>query len=359
MHIINKANTNNHIFKKIKEENARLIEQDIREKRHILRALPTGIALGTDATCNLRCIMCWQRLEDQKKIRAAPTIEEKYLIKMAEQTFPTAERLQLNVSGEPLLSRRLDLEVDLAESYGVQLEIITNGTLLDAAKPKIKRLIRNSCSISFSFDSPIKKTYESIRIGADFNQVVKNMKLFQKFRNKLPASQRPYFHIMMVIIKNNIEEVPQMVRFAHDIGADTLHIIHDSINTGSIRGLSLEKFKTESNLILLSAELLARKLKFNVRIPSLYEVTPSRLEPKKTITHCPFLWKRAFIDANADIFTCCTYSYPIAGSLKKDDFYQIWNGKQYQMMRKNFTVGPNYKRCKVCVESGFLERVII
>ncbi len=93
------------------------------------------------------------------------------------------------------MSKHIELEMELAEKYGLKLDVITNGTLLNIKKGRLQKLARNAKAVQFSFDSPIKKTYESIRLGlgADFDQVVENMCLFQKYPNELDIEDRPSF----------------------------------------------------------------------------------------------------------------------------------------------------------------------
>lgn len=158
-------------FDAIKENNYTTLQEDIKEMRPMLRAYPPFVGLGTDALCNLQCVMCIQRLFDNKDLASLTPIEDKYLIKFAEQVFPTAKILQLNTAGEPLMSMTLDLELELAERYGVKVEVITNGTLLNSKEGSFEKLTRNVSSILFSFDSPVKETYESIRRGAVFRRL--------------------------------------------------------------------------------------------------------------------------------------------------------------------------------------------
>lgn len=348
------------MLKKLKEKNKQLLEQDINEKRYLLRAYPPFVGLATDARCHLRCIMCIQRRGDYKELFNSPTIEEKYLIKFAEQVFPTAEILQLNTAGEPLMSRHFDLELELSEKYQVKLDVITNGTLLNSKKERLQEICRNAKSISFSFDSPIKETYESIRINADFDQVVENMRLYHKYRNQLTLKERPSFCITMVLMKRNLDELLHMVRFAKDIGADHLSVSRMIVHTKEMEDESLDIYKQKVNHLLSEAKELAKNINLSISIPPLYEInsepevkernvdTLQNQNTEKSLKSCPFLWERVYIDAGANILVCCEPSHPIAGSIKNNDFQDIWNNLIYQKMRRTFTGGPPYEPCFKC-----------
>ncbi len=353
---------------RLKESNANLLEQDKKENRCCLRALPTFVGLGTDEICNLRCVMCIQRTKEQSVLKNSPPIEEKYFIKFANQVFPTAKILRLNTSGEPLMSRRLELEAGLAEKYGVRLELITNGTLLNVKRKLFEKIVNNSSSISFSFDSPIKKTYESIRIGAEFLRVVENMRLFQKYRNTLPIHKRPFFYVNMVLMRRNFNEIIPMVNFTKSIGEDCLIIVRILVSKKEMQDESLDNCREETNRALLEAQEFAKKLNLNLWIPPLFNIDTALnseednavvqySQPKPALKRCPFLWDYVYIDGNADIFTCCEPSHPVAGSIKDRDFRDIWNNQLYQKMRSTFTGGAHYKLCKDCAEHGYLSEV--
>ncbi|MDD5438779.1 MAG: radical SAM protein [Candidatus Omnitrophica bacterium] len=336
-----------------KKNNYRHYQDDLIYRRTALRSLPIFVGLGTDHSCNLTCIMCINRLTD--KIKRSP-IEEKYLIKFADQTFPTARILQLNTAGEPLMSKRLDLELELAERYGVRIDLITNGTLLNAKKGRLDTLVRNAFSVQFSFDSPFRKTYESIRIGADFSEVVENMRLFQKFRLGLPPAERPVFNIGMVIMKRNLHDLAQMIRFTKDMRADRLLVSYMIPHTNAMEHEALDVTGEEPNKILRDAMALAEKLNVTLCLPVSYWAAGGQVQQKKTFKYCYFLWERAYLDNNGDIFPCCEPSHPVAGSIKDTDFGEIWNGGVYRSMRASFSGGPPHTLCGTCITSGYLAR---
>ena len=354
-------------YRTLKDENKALLAEDIRERRYTLRAYPSFVGLGTDLRCNLKCIMCIQRLEDRKTLLEFPAIGERDLIQFAKEVFPTAETLQLNTGGEPLMSRNVDLEIDLAEEYCVHLDVITNGLLLNSKQGRLQKLCRNSRSISFSLDSPVQRTYESIRIGSDFKRVVENMGLLQKYRHEMSPSERPFFGINMVVMRRNLGEVLPMVRFARDIGADHLGLARVYVHSNDMADEALEPLQQKFNQVLLEATELAATLGIQITVPPPHQCD-SRLgprqerdaiptQPERGSKWCPFLWKRTYLDNLANVFVCCEPSHPIAGNIREKSFQDIWNGENYVRMRQTFTGGPAYRQCDECAEGGYLSNI--
>lgn len=347
-------------YQKLKQLNASMVADDMRERRSVALGLPISVGLLTGEACNLRCIMCIQR--QNEKVRGKqfiPVLDEKTLIRFAEQVFPTAQYLALNTGGEPILSPTIDLELQLAEEYGVKLEIITNGTLLHKKKDHIKRIANNSCIVSFSFDSPVKKTYSSIRVGGCFEDVVNNMRLFHAARKKLPRHQWPQFSITMVVMRRNMHEMPRMIEFAHTIGADTvnfpfLDVYMDELKEESIEGMDEEIFR-----IFAIVKTLAGQYNINLGVPADYNSeVPVKQEAICYNPTCGFLWRRTYIDNLGKIVTCWAPMHPVMGDLKKDDFQTIWNGQEYQSRRMTFCGGLEHPECSLCCAQGYLRSLV-
>lgn len=354
-------------FQKLKEKNKHLLLKDMREKRRILKAYPYFVSLATDWRCNLNCIMCFRKLYGSYTLQNKPALDEKLFIKFADEVFPAAEVLQLNIVGEPLISRNIDLELEYALKYDVKLDISTNGMLLDSAYKNINKLLNQAQSVTFSFDSPFKETYESIRIGADYNRVVDNMRFFQAYRQSLPRHKRPAFTICMVLMKSNLKEVLPMIEFAKKIGAGHLSIAHMAVFTEEMKGEGLNDIKEATNFILKKAAETAHKNNLSFSAPPLYtiekepikeaagreiRINTHRLEKIKNA--CPFLWERVYIDMNANIIACCSPKPPVMGNIKESSFAEIWNGEKYQEMRQAFTGGKPNPLCSECCKTGFL-----
>jgi MoaA/NifB/PqqE/SkfB family radical SAM enzyme len=256
----------------LKERNKQLLREDIEAKRCIVKAYPYFIGLATDLRCNLNCIMCNRARHDPSVLENMYTVDEKLFIKFADEVFPTAELLQLNIAGEPLTSRNIDLELEYAAKYDVKLEIVTNGVFLDSQYRGIDTLLRQARNVVFSFDSPFKEMYESIRRGADYNRVINNMIFFQKYRNSLPLDQKPSFAIAMVLMKRNLNEVLPMIEFAKKVCADHLSISHMVAYSEEMKKESVHDMKEEVNTVLTKAVAKAHEMQLPLSIPPLYVI---------------------------------------------------------------------------------------
>lgn len=135
--------------------------------------------------------------------------------------------IKLNYLGEPLLCENLPKMVEYAKKKGI-LDVMfnTNGTLL--TEEMSKKLIKAGLDrILLSFDSPIKERYESIRVGAKFEQVIDNFRTLIKLGDK-NGFKHPVVRVSMVRMKENEKEIPEFIKLWRPI-ADKIAFV-DYVN---------------------------------------------------------------------------------------------------------------------------------
>lgn len=104
------------------------------------------------------------------------------------------------------------------------------------------------------------------------------------------------------------------------------------------------------------AQRLARTLDVSLSLPPLTEEgdTGGSTAPPKT---CPFLWRRVYIDMEANIVPCCSPAHIVAGNVGESTFREIWNGEFYARMRSTFAGGIPFDTCYECATSGYLSKI--
>ena len=148
------------------------------EKR-ILSDFPMNLDLCITNRCNLQCVMCRRTLEMQKGIYSGIFQTEQgdmdlnvYKKVIDESAREGVYAIHICGDGEPLLNNDIIEMIKYARSKNIlDLFMHTNGTLLlgDVASELLEAGLTR---LIISIDSPVKETYEKIRVGADFDVVV-------------------------------------------------------------------------------------------------------------------------------------------------------------------------------------------
>ncbi|MBV6343651.1 radical SAM protein, partial [Candidatus Magnetobacterium casense] len=150
-----------------------------------------NVSLEATRLCNLRCIMC-----PTHKANADPEINRKYpayfdigryrdiIEQLAELDTPL--HIGPQFQGEPLLSKAIYEMVRIAKSKGFSTGFSTNAVLLTewASAELIEAGLDALC---ISVDAVTKETFEKIRVGANYDRVVKNINTFLSMRGKTPS----------------------------------------------------------------------------------------------------------------------------------------------------------------------------
>ena len=337
---------------KLKAYNEALAEKE--QKRHspVTRAMPTFMMMNMDTQCNLQCIMCIRRKRSQETLNAL-RYDFRIYRQVAEETFPYAKWVQLATAGEPLMAGNLREQLRIIKNYSVKVDLVTNGTLLNSDE-LIEEILQVLGCLRVSIDAATKETYESIRIGAKFEQVIENIKRFNYFRRKIEQNRRPPLHLLYVLMRRNIEELPQFIELAKELEADSINTTHVIIHQKKMKKESLVYHKELANYYMMVAQKKADELSLHLNNPPLFNTVydvqgrRSKNNSKSEFKRCPFLWKQAYIEWNGDVVPCCVPGHPVMGNVKERPFTEIWNNEIYQEMRRRLNTDNPFDCCKHC-----------
>ncbi len=341
---------------KLKTYNEQLAEEEQRRHSPITRAMPTKIFINMGMKCNLKCIMCIRRTISKDLNKIEPDFE--IFKNVADQVFPYIRIFGTTVVAEPLLGVRFLEQLRIAEMYSVKADIVTNATLL-SSDTLIRKILEGACSLEISLDAARKETYESIRVGGNFEQVKENIRRFNSLKKKMPPDKRPFTTLCFLLMRRNIEELPEFIKLAKELEADCVALSHVSIFTEEMKKESLIYCKELSNKYLVEAKREAKRLGVNLYTPSLFEINKNSTDVKldglkergrteRGHIECPFLWKQASIQWNGNVFPCCVPGQPLMGNVREKPFREIWNNELYQEMRKRLNTNDPFECCKHC-----------
>jgi len=337
---------------KLKTYNEQLAEEEQRRRSPIARAMPTFMAMNMDTQCNLHCIMCIRRKYPHEMLNAL-RYDFRIYRRVADETFPHARWVQLATAGEPLIAGNFREQLRIIKKYSVKLDLVTNATLLNN-DDLIKEILQVPGCLHVSIDGATKETYESIRIGAKFEQVIENIRRFKQLREKLCVMNECKLHFSVVLMKRNIRELPKLIELAKELAVDSIECCHVVIHDETMKNESLVFHKELADYYVKVATRKANELNIHLSIPPLFDAVDD-VQSKRTENNlrsqfktCPFLWKRAYVDWNGDVLPCCVPGHPLMGNVKEKPFREIWNNELYQEMRKRLYTDNPFDCCKNC-----------
>jgi MoaA/NifB/PqqE/SkfB family radical SAM enzyme len=194
----------------------------------------TKLIIETSARCNLKCVMCpTLDYTDSKGMMSDDTYDK------IKSYFHKLTWSDLTGWGEPLLDNKIFDRITQAETCGVPVHITTNGTLLNRERTAALLQARLT-SITISLDGITKNTYENIRVNADFDSVLENIRRLVEMRNAAKAKLR--VGINHVVMRQNIDELELAIDTFERMGVDSVHLKPlDVIWTRDLATMRLER----------------------------------------------------------------------------------------------------------------------
>ncbi|GHU17444.1 hypothetical protein FACS189472_04340 [Alphaproteobacteria bacterium] len=301
---------------------------------------PKRLHLELTSCCNYRCLMCAHGYNSFGK-----SISSVVKSTIINELIPHATQMELQGTGESLLYDGLGDIIEAGEKYNCEMIIITNASLLD--RGKMLMLTNAGCQIVISMDSPIKSTYEKIRINGDFDKVCNNLDYWKYLKNSMMEDHRAYFSINMVLCSLNYMQLIEMIDFSIDNCAEYLFVsevrpcVLDEISWSK---LTLEKIKEteEFKKMINDAQRYAEQKQFKIIFNFITDIKKEHLR-----NICLSPWEHVFIFASGDVSVCCEVPQ-IFGNLNENDFDSIWNGVKLNKFRVSMAVGEYNNKCKAC-----------
>lgn len=252
---------------------------------------PLNLDIELASSCNLRCTMCHQSLDHTKFLGVMPLdLAKKCIREAAKYNVPS---IKLNWRGEPTLNPHLPEIASYAKEKDIlEIQINTNGLPRDfntlyKAVPFLDRII-------FSVDGHSKKTYEDIRRGGVYEQLMENIHKIVEYNG---PGKKPYLRIQMCKQKSNEHEVSDFVDYWSKFVDDVR--ISDVMNRDGGNQFQAGKQK-----------IVARR-------------------------RCPQPFTRLVVSDKGKVFACCSdwkESYPV-GDMLFETIDTIWNGSKMKLLR--------------------------
>lgn len=328
---------------------------------------PRFVQIEPVGQCNLRCRMCAIPFRKESARGHPPACIDFDLFTRLLDGFPECQELQLQGLGEPLLHPRFFDMVEHAARRGIRVSTNTNLTLLTQARAE-RCVTSGLATMHVSIDGATAATYEHIRPGARFAKVLRNLDRVVAARARLAAGT-PALRWIMVLMRANLHELPDVVRLAAEHGIDDLHaqhLCHDFREQHlPARYAPMRAFVERETLAhedparvadhFARAREAAASLGVSLRLPEVAATAlPSAapVVPGEGRRRCAWPWTGAYFSWDGELMPCCMVSTPDRasfGSVAARGVAATWNSPEAEHFRERLAAGdPPPEVCQGC-----------
>jgi len=322
---------------------------------------PSFLQVEPVGQCNLRCQMCPIQFRKDGPPYGPPAFMDfdKY-VGLLDQ-LPGLGELQLQGLGEPMMHPRFFDMIELAVARGIKVSTNTNLTLLTARRAE--RCVTSGLGeLHASIDGATAETYDRIRVRARFDRIVRNLEGLVEARRRL-GSETPQIRMVVVAMRQNLHEFPDLVRLAHRLSIDSIfvqHLCHDFGESSlPAQYKPMREFVEGQTLVnedhdrikryFGEARAVASELGVKLRLP----LTRPRLHAPGTPgpERCDWPWRGAYVSFDGLAMPCCMVATPDRinlGNMIERGVDAIWNGPDYQDFRDALSSETPPEVCRSC-----------
>jgi radical SAM protein with 4Fe4S-binding SPASM domain len=262
----------------------------------------------------------------------------------------------------------LDEVVRLCKEHDVQLLLYCNATLLDEAT--FRKIAPVTHRIWFSVDSPDKATFEALRAGSDYDQVLSHILTVMP----LAAQARIEIGFNAVVMQPNWSHMPDLVDLVAELGGTQMSMQELLPNSTGYDALKVEGHVGEEEFGAMVAEVHRRahargvSVQLHLHQPwgGYVDATPPRQGSRDPLAEirdmhmdslsrmhpgfCPMAMNYLKVTPDGAVYPCCRGPKELQmGNVLEQSFEEIWNGPAYQAFRRGMLSGEYPEVCRTCV----------
>jgi len=302
-----------------------------------LASYPQAIEVEVTTRCHLKCTICEHTYWSEKGIDMSFG-QFKGII----DQFPRLKWIGLTGIGSSFLNRDYLKMLRYLKSKSVYVELFDSFTQID--EEVARELIEIGVDkVSLSIDAATKETYEKIRVGANFDKVLANVKALIRLKKEMKTPiPELWFHY--IVTNDNVYEMPQFVELVASLNANknggTLLYWTDLLEFEEVKHLVTDIPEGVQRGVLRKAKELDVDMWWN-----------QDFAPCEPITKC-VRWTEPFILATGHVQPCCVINeangrdfqkkYAV-GNVFEKPFREIWNNE--------------YKRCRQAIRKGYVPAI--
>ncbi len=342
-------------------------------------------------SCQLRCVMCHFSHPDFEE--SGISMDRPLLERVAAELFPRAHDVVLSSSAEPLMSPELPRALELCREYDVpNFHFSTN------AMSMTERLMRKIIEVrmpvlTVSVDGATKETFERIRRPAKWETFLRKLELIARVKEET-GSDLPRLSATAVLMRSNIEEMPDLIRLLAARGFSSVNFVHMGVLGGmGLEDESLSRHPKLSNEVLAECRSVAAETGVELLAPlpfpdgfaagsdaasheegggtAIAAPGGDPAEIARFLDHknrefnlavapklhhrrmCYFPWYYIHVNPDGTVFPCGHwFEFTTFGDFKTQSFREIWTGPQFSELRRQIHRLELRKVCANCTVSG-------
>lgn len=306
-----------------------------------------SLQIEVSSACNLKCPQCFNNIDGHKTGFFNKQLWDDKINPYLKQL----KDIHLVGIGEPLLCKDFFYYVEDSVNNGVKVHTTSNLQLVDE-KIAEKVVASGIFELSFSCDGSTDETYREIRVNGTLDKLKESLSLINKYKIKYNSAM-PKLILNFGAMRKNINELPDIVKFAHENKVDSIIAYHNIIFTENLKEESLYHYQNLSDEKFIETKNLADNLGVSIFLPGLFS------NPIKYCSdgiYCSYPFAHLWIYSDGRVGPCCM-DFPdryVLGNINESTLQEVWNSLPILGLRKELATNPS-EICRYCTNHGKME----
>lgn len=299
-------------------------------KQMLDKSFPISVELHLTDLCNLKCSWCTDK--ELRKNKATLSLET--IRKIFKEFAEHNTGITLEGGGEPTLHPNFKEIVDAGSKLGLDLGLITNGTV------DISDSVHKLKWIRVSLDSSNEDEYKSEKGVDAFEKVLKNLKRMTAIRNP----QKTFVGVGYVLTKRNQNNLEDLINQLDEIGIDYIYI-RPVEEAPDIMPTVEEMLDLRKKLVEITSN---KRIKYMLTIAD-------RVVEKNNNLPCIAHSLTSIIHANGDVSLCekRRNENTVLGNVNNSYFCEIWESTYREQYTQRLLSAECQQGCSACRITGF------
>lgn len=296
---------------------------------------PTHLQIEPSSLCNLKCALCpIAHGLDRDAGFMSPKLFQRIIDEMGDYLL----LIMLWDWGEPFLNPDIYDMIAYAKKRGIKVVSSTNGHLIDRRQHAQQLVASGIDSIIFAVDGVCQETYEQYRKSGHVETVFSGLSKVVAAKRAM-NSKTPFINLRFIVMQHNEHEIPQLIKFARDLGVDALTL--KTLNPHSSGAACYDK---NGDAAFLPLNPSYQRFRYDPL---------HGLRIRRRQNPCKVLWNNPTIHWNGKVCPCTfdVHDRNILGDLNHERFADIWWGERYTSMREQFRT--DFRRIESCANCTY------
>lgn len=319
-----------------------------RRRGAVVDYYPIKLDIENVSRCNFRCTMC--AVSDWHKGQRAADLSLDAFRRLIDEQIGLVE-IKLQGLGEPTMQRDdYFAMIRYARERHIWVRTTTNASLLHLKDNYRKMIDADVNELQISVDGASKEVYEGIRRGANYERVMANIALINRYARERGVDRTKMW---TVVQQANLHELEALVDLAAELGFSNQVFSLELTDFGLARWHeinALASAEQELDIGFLRG-LVERGKERGVRVR--FWNTTSKYSTESPETLCPWPFERAYISSDRRVVPCCFIGNPDVAEIgtaaaKPASFASVWFGPEFQAFRQAHLDGNIPSYCRGC-----------